>query len=108
MKECTFKPKISSSRQFEQLKSAPKGYVESIARVRSAFNRKQEIKQVQSNMGKYNPELRLAEQQRVNGRLVPEPFKFQHSAQYSRQLQRKQREEVKQRREQQAEEKRKL
>jgi len=54
MKECTFAPKISSARQFEKMKKAPKGFVESVARVREAFNRKEEMKKVHQNLGKFN------------------------------------------------------
>ena len=41
LKECTFMPKISSVPQFEKFRrQAPKGFVESVARVREAHNRK--------------------------------------------------------------------
>lgn len=54
LKECTFMPKISSTPyQFEKVKrQAPKGFVESVARVREAHNRKQEIQKIQQNLGK--------------------------------------------------------
>ena len=46
MKECTFTPNISSARKSDNMKKAPKGFVESVARVREAFNRKEEIKKM--------------------------------------------------------------
>ena len=60
------------------MKSAPKGFVESVARVRDAFNRKEEIKKVHQNLGKLNQNPQFIDT-RVNGRIVPEPFKFKQS-----------------------------
>ena len=79
MKECTFTPNISSARKSDNMKKAPKGFVESVARVREAFNRKEEIKKMHQNLGQFNQGLQRADQTRVDGRLVPEPFKFKHS-----------------------------
>ena len=56
----------------------PKGYQDSIDRVRQAFIRKEELKKAHSNLGKPLGK----DEDRRNGKLVAEPFKFKHSAAY--------------------------
>ena len=43
MEQCTFRPQISPSpKRLGYVKKAPKGFIESIARVRDAINRRDE------------------------------------------------------------------
>ena len=82
--ECTFRPNISPFRGVIRTSEEPKGFVENIARMREAFNRKEESKRRYRDLGNYAQEsLALERAQRIDGKLVPEPFLFKHSAAFT-------------------------
>ena len=51
--ECTFSPNIARKNSAKVIQEAPpKGFVESISRLRDAHTRKEELKKVHCNLGK--------------------------------------------------------
>ena len=51
--ECTFSPNIARRESAKVTQDAPpKGFVESISRLRDAHTRKEELKKAQDNLGK--------------------------------------------------------
>ena len=80
--ECTFSPNIAR-KSSTKIQDAPKGFVESISRLRDAHTRKEELKKVQDNLGKLGQgQITMDMVGRVDGKLVPIPFKFNSSTTY--------------------------
>ena len=64
--------------------------MENVARVRDAFNRREQGRQTLENLGQLNAaSSRKAENQRIDGKTVPEPFKFKQSATFIAQRERR-------------------
>ena len=74
---CTFAPKISRPKPQTPTKMVPRGFDANIARMRVATNKREELKSAHENLGKLSGESESVE--RIDGKIVADPFKFSHS-----------------------------